>query len=547
MTAGQWWRDAVVYQVYIRSFADGDGDGLGDIAGLRSRLGYLSELGVDAIWITPWYPSPMHDAGYDVADHRGIEPTYGTLTQAEALVTEAHRRGLRLLLDLVPNHTSSAHPWFRAAWEATPGSPERQRYIFRPALGDGPPNDWRSEFGGPAWSRAGGDEWYLHLFDREQPDLNWDHAEVRADFERTLRFWFDRGIDGFRIDVAPALAKDPALSDLGGDWTSRGPRPGSAVSGDHPYWDRSEIHELYRSWRELADSYDPPRVFVAEAWVDGPERLAPYVRPDELHLAFNFDFLACPWLAPALRTVIDQTLAVHGSVGAAPSWVLSNHDVARTVSRFARPQSDRPVRVLAELVGIEADAAVGEARARAAALLMLALPGGATLYQGEELGLPEVEDLPDHARADPIFERSGRLDPGRDGCRIPLPWDGAEPPYGFSTGRVTWLPQPAGWASRAASAQAADAGSVLSLYRRALRIRREHPALGDGSMEWHRSDHGVLSFSRLPGFHCVVNVSGAPQPVPPGCDVLLASGPLAAGGMIPPDTSVWLSTDGAPR
>uniref|UniRef100_UPI001FE7AF12 alpha-amylase family glycosyl hydrolase n=1 Tax=Pseudonocardia pini TaxID=2758030 RepID=UPI001FE7AF12 len=302
-----WWRGAVIYQVYVRSFADGDGDGVGDIAGLRSRLDHLADLGVDALWINPWYPSPLADAGYDVSDYRAIEPRFGTLADAEALVREAHERGLRVILDIVPNHTSSQHAWFQEALAAGPGSKARERYVFRDS-GDTPPNDWQAMFGGRAWTRVPDGEWYLHLFDPEQPDLNWDNPEVRADFEETLRFWFDRGVDGFRIDVANSLIKEQGLPDVGGR--------GHHDPGPHPHWDRDEVHDVYRSWRALADTYDPPRVFVAEAWVPEADRFARYLRTDELHTAFNFDFLEAPWRAPALRGSVEQTLREHALVGA---------------------------------------------------------------------------------------------------------------------------------------------------------------------------------------------------------------------------------------
>jgi len=370
-----WWRSAVIYQVYIRSFADGDGDGLGDIAGIRSRLPYLADLGVGAIWINPWYPSPMADAGYDVSDYRAVEPRFGTLADAEALIAEAHEHGLRVLLDIVPNHTSDQHPWFRAALAAAPGSRERDRYVFRRGRGaDGelPPNDWKSAFGGSAWARVTEPgEWYLHLFAPEQPDVNWEHPDVRAEFEATLRFWFDRGVDGFRIDVAHSLIKEEGLPDVGDlEWRmARVEVDGALVRPEwvpHPHWDRDEVHDVYRQWRAVADSYEDPRVFVAEAWVDEPERLARYVRADELHTAFNFSYLTCPWLAPALRRTIDETLAEHAAVGAPPTWVLSNHDVARHVSRYARPQSDRPVYSLSQIASQPADIKLGTHRARAA-------------------------------------------------------------------------------------------------------------------------------------------------------------------------------------
>jgi len=547
-SVGPWWRHAVIYQVYIRSFADGDGDGLGDIAGLRAKLPYLADLGVDAIWVNPWYPSPMADAGYDVSDYRDVEPRFGTMADAEALIQEAHAVGLRVLLDIVPNHTSDQHPWFQAALAAAPGSQERARYLFRPGggdQGDQPPNNWDSMFGGPAWSRvkeADGQpgEWYLHLFAPEQPDVNWGHPDVRADFEETLRFWFDRGIDGFRIDVANSLVKAAGLPDL-----AVPPVPPGAAG--HPHWDRDEVHDIFRAWRAVADAYPEPRVFVAEAWVEHPQRLARYVRGDELHTAFNFDFLMAPWLAPALRSTIDQTLAEHAAVGAPATWVLSNHDVARHVSRLARPQTGGRLRSLDDLVDLPADFEVGVRRARAAALLMLALPGGAYIYQGEELGLPEVEDLPDDVLADPTWQRSGRTQRGRDGARVPIPWSGDKPPFGFSpeggTGQP-WLPQPSSWREHTAAALSEDPDSILQLYRRALHLRRRHRALGDGTMRWLPAPEGVLLFARDPGFVGAVNISGTAFPVPDGTTVLLASGPLTGKGEIPEDTAVWLATDG---
>lgn len=535
-----WYREAVVYQVYLRSFADGDGDGVGDIAGLRSRLQYLADLGVDAIWINPWYPSPMADAGYDVIDQRAIDPVFGTLEVAEALIREAHDHGLRVILDVVPNHTSDRRPWFLQAVADGRGSAARNRYHFRDGLGehgDLPPNNWVSEFGGSAWTRVtepdgAPGQWYLHLFSPQQPDLNWDHPEVRADFEHTLHFWFDRGVDGFRIDVAHYLVKGQDLPDLQEDWHA---------TGEHPHWDREALHDIYRRWRQIADSYDPPRTFVAEVWVASPERLVRYVRPDELHTAFNFDFLASPWLPRAQHDVIEKTLTAHASVGAAATWVLSNHDVARHVSRFARPQLPGVARFLDDYLDRPVDLALGTRRARAALLQMLALPGSAYIYLGEELGLPEVEDLPEDALLDPMFERSGRISRGRDGCRVPLPWSGERPPYGFSPPGVrTWLPQPADWARYAVAAQQDDPGSMLEFYRAALRLRRSHPALGNGSMHWLDTPEGVLGFAREPGLQCLVNYGQVPCALPPGAEILIASADFDIAGGLPGDTAVWL-------
>ena len=427
-----WWRDAVVYQVYPLSFMDADGDGIGDIAGLRARLPYLAGLGIDAIWMSPWYRSPMADHGYDVADHRDIDPLFGTLGEAEAMIDEAHALGLRVLLDIVPNHTSDRHPWFQEALASPPGSPQRQRYHFRPGRGVGgelPPNDWRSKFGTSHWTRVAGPdgtpgEWYLHLFAPQQPDLNWDSAEVRADFESILRFWFDRGVDGFRIDSAHGLVKQAGLPDLAGAG------PEIPETPDHPYWHREQVHDIYRSWRRIADSYPEPRVLVAEVWVDRPSWLTDYVRPDELHVAFSFEFLSAPWRPDFLRRVIDESIAELDRVGAPPAWTLSNHDVVRPVSRYGRPQPDRAVGFATDLPAGPPDLELGDRRARAAALLMLALPGSTFLYQGEELGLWEVEDIPEQFLQDPSRVRVGEAMLGRDGCRVPLPWSGERPPFG---------------------------------------------------------------------------------------------------------------------
>ncbi|MGB9378533.1 MAG: alpha-amylase family glycosyl hydrolase, partial [Mycobacteriales bacterium] len=443
---------------------------------------------------------------------------------------------------------------------SAPGSAERRRYHFRPGRGDGslPPNDWPSVFGGPAWTRVvepdgTPGEWYLHLFAREQPDFNWDSPDVRQDFEDTLRFWFDRGVDGFRIDVANCLIKEGGLPDIAGraypEVGDLGSSGGRVEWLAHPYVDRDEVHEVYRSWRRLADSYDPPRVFVAEAWLYWPERLAMYVRQDELHSAFNFDYLRAPWLAASLRDVIEETLAEHALVGAPPTWVLSNHDVVRHVSRYARTQSPSSMQKVDELIGQPADLDLGLRRTRAATLLTLALPGGAYVYQGEELGLAEVEDLPDDLRQDPTWERSEHTERGRDGCRVPIPWSGSEPPFGFSPDdapAAPWLPQPAEWKSQTVEALTADPGSILELYRSALRIRREHAALGDGTLTWHDTPEGSLAFGREPGFACLVNVSAEALPLPAGADVLLASGPLTADRLVPSDTAVWLQASPTP-
>ncbi|MEU9430993.1 glycoside hydrolase family 13 protein [Streptomyces sp. NPDC048252] len=521
-----WWRGAAIYQVYPRSFADGDGDGTGDLAGVRARLPYLAELGVDAIWFTPWYLSPLADGGYDVADYRTIDPAFGTLDEAEKLIGEARALGIRTIVDIVPNHVSDQHPWFRAALAAGPGSPERKLFHFRPGRGEQgelPPNDWPSQFAGRTWTRVEDGEWYLHLFTPQQPDLNWAHPAVREEHEDVLRFWFERGVAGVRIDSAALPAKDPDLPDF--------------VEGrdPHPYIDRDELHEIYRSWRRVADAYDG--VFVGEVWLPDAERFARYLRPDELHTAFNFNFLACPWDADRLRAAIDDTLAEHAPVGAPATWVLCNHDVTRTVTRYGR--ADTGFDFATKEYGTPTDLALGTRRARAAALLTLALPGSVYLYQGEELGLPEA-DIPRERIQDPMHFRSAGADPGRDGCRVPLPWTADAPYAGFGSRAEPWLPQPAGWSAYAADLQAADPGSMLVLYRTALRLRRTEAGLGDGPLEWLPAPAGVLAFRRSPGLICVVNLAAAPATLPEHDHILLASGPLDAEGRLPGDTAIWL-------
>jgi alpha-glucosidase len=547
----QWWRGAAIYQLYVRSFADGTGDGIGDLAGVRSRLPYLAALGIDAIWFNPWYPSPMSDAGYDIADYRDIDPAFGTLADADALIAAAHDRGIKIIIDVVPNHGSDQHPWFAAALAAGPGSRERERFWFRDGRGPGggrPPNEWQSIFGGPAWTRVtepdgAAGQWYLHLFAPEQPDFNWAHPAVRAEFEDILRFWLGRGADGIRIDSAALLAKDPSLRDAG---------PGEA-GADHLYTDRDEVHDIYRSWRAVADEY-AGRVLIGEVWLADPARTARYLRPDELNTVFNFPYLCCAWDAAALREVIDATLELHAPAGAPATWVLSNHDVDRHVSRYGRANTSFHLQGRDHSQPV--DRALGTRRARAAALLTMALPGSVYVYQGEELGLWEVEDLPAGRRQDPIWHRTAGADPGRDGSRVPLPWSGAEPPFGFSppgAAAEPWLPQPKDWRDLTVAAEAADPGSMLALYRRALAIRRAEPSLGDGPMTWLPGAGGVLSFRRgaagaaeaggRAGLICVVNLSAAAAELPPHAGVLLASGPLD-GGVLPPDTAAWLRPAG---
>ncbi len=520
-----WWRNAVFYQVYVRSFADANGDGVGDLEGVRSRLGYLELLGVDALWLTPFFRSPMVDHGYDVSDPRDVDPLFGDLGTFDRLLADAHRHGLRVTIDLVPNHTSDRHEWFQAAVAATPGSPERARYLFRDGSGFGglrPPNNWTSMFGGPAWTRlppstndAG--QWYLHLFAPEQPDLNWENPEVVADFERTLRFWLDRGVDGFRIDVAHGMAKPAGLPDM--------PHPIGVCPGlrdaDDPRFDAEGVHDIHRMIRKVLNEY-PARVAMGEIWVSDDAAFARYVRPDELHLGFNFRLLEADFDADSVRAAIEHSvIAVQGSPAPA-TWTLSSHDAVRPVTRYGGGK-------------------VGLARARAMALVQLALPGPVYLYNGDELGLPNVE-LPDWALQDPVWKRSGRTERGRDGCRVPLPWEGSTSPYGFSATPGTWLPMPGDWAGRTVEAQLEDPRSTLSLYRQALELRQGHKAFFTGTeLEWYGAPPGCLAFRRRGGgLVCALNASNTPVSLPAG-QVLLASGPLSpTGDALSPDTAVWL-------
>jgi alpha-glucosidase len=535
-----WWRDSVIYQVYPRSFADASGDGVGDLPGVRAGLDYLVALGVDAIWLSPFYPSPMADAGYDVADFRDVDPVFGTLHDADGLIADAHARGIGVIVDIVPNHCSDAHPWFQAAVDSGPGSPERRRFWFRPGRGpDGalPPNNWRSIFGGSAWTRVTEEdgrpgEWYLHMFDPGQPDFNWSNHDVAAEFLDVLRFWFDRGADGLRIDSAGMLVKEETLADV---------EPDGFGDGSHMS-NRPGVHEIYRQWRRLADSYADPRALIGEVWLRDADQVASYLAPDQLHTAFNFEYLGCAWDAEGFRAVIEGTAATHAAVDAPATWVLANHDSTRIVTRYGR--RDTSFAFDTRHVDPDVDLPLGMSRARAAALLTLALPGAVYIYQGEELGLWEVEDIPPARRQDPMYRRSGAINPGRDGCRVPLPWSGAAPPFGFSppgSDAAPWLPQPAAWRDYTIEKQAGDPGSILTLYQAALRLRRQTPALRERQpMRWLPADEGVLAFRRGADFVCMVNLSQRPVALPPKLEPVLFSKPDLAGSL-PPDTAAWLS------
>ncbi len=540
-----WWRHAVVYQVYIRSFADGNGDGIGDISGIRQRLPYLRDLGVDAIWITPWYPSPMADGGYDVADYREIDPVFGTLDDADGLITDAHQLGLRVLIDIVPNHTSGQHAWFREALASPPGSTARARYHFvegRGPHGDEPPNNWPSVFGGPAWVRVREPDgrpgqWFLHVFAPEQPDLNWENTEVRGEFESILAFWLDRGVDGFRIDVAHAMIKAPGLPDLPPENVADEP----LAPGTHPHWDQEGVHEIHRSWRRVMDRYSGERILIGEIGVEDPERLAAYLRPDELQAAFNFAYMGAAWDSHVLRRIIDATLKAHRRIGATPTWVLGNHDSTRLVTRLGRPFTGFRNRELDDILPTDLD--LGTRRSRAAILLMLALPGCAYLYQGDELGLWEVEDLPEQVLKDPIWERSGHVIRGRDGCRVPLPWAGAAPPFQFGPdGSDPWLPQPESWRSLTVDAESRDGDSMLALYRTALSLRRRLDGFRTENCEWLPSPRGTLLFRRGDGIHCAVNISGEVMAMPMDVEPLVSS--VSDVSRLPRDAAAWYRARG---
>lgn len=600
-----WWADAVVYQIYPRSFADCNGDGMGDLPGVTTRLPYLQRLGVDAIWLSPFYKSPQADAGYDVADYRQVDPLFGTLADFDTMLQDAHGLGLKVIVDLVPNHTSDEHAWFQEALASTPGSPERDRYMFRPGKdevpgsGDGnlAPNNWKSIFGGPAWSRvteADGrpGEWYLHLFDTKQPDLNWDNPEVQEEMRSVLRFWLDRGVDGFRVDVAHGMVKEAGLPDWEGVAAmveGTGPasseaihdRPGDAP-GAHtdaqephravsplyppsPFFDQDGVHDIYRDWNRVLAGYDGDRMMVAEAWVEPAERLARYIRQDEMQQAFNFDFLLAGWDALRMAEAIEASLEAAASVGAPCTWVLSNHDTVRHTTRFGLQDPT----TFPKGLGIhdeQPDAALGLARARAATLVSFALPGSAYVYQGEELGLPEHTALSDEVRQDPTFFRTNGAELGRDGCRVPLPWKAGEPGYGFAeafTGScmhdngatpdagtdglvpaAPWLPQPESFGDLAADRQDGVEGSTLELYRSALAFRSAH-GLGLGTLQWadaHQPDLGVLAFHN--GKVLVLsNLGPAGVAVPAGYTMALASWALAdnAGAEVPPNCTVYLT------
>ena len=472
-----WWQDGVIYQIYPRSFQDSNGDGVGDLAGILARLDYLVELGVDAIWISPFYPSPMADFGYDVSDYTGVDPIFGTLEDFDRLVAGIHERGLKLILDFVPNHSSDQHPWFLES-RSSRDNPKRDWYLWRdPAPDGGVPNNWMSHFGGSAWEfdeHTG--QYFLHSFLVAQPDLNWRNPEVREAIFAAMRFWLDRGVDGFRMDVLWLLIKDDQFrsNPQNPDWS-----PGSNSYGSVlPIYtsDRPETHEIVAEMRSLLNGY-PERVLIGEIYLPLTE-LVTYYGADrnttDLHgadLPFNFHLIQTPWDADDIARLIRNYESLL-PLGAWPNWVLGNHDQPRLATR------------------------VGEAQVRVAAMLLLTLRGTPTLYYGDELALLDAIIPPDEVQ-DPAEKNQPGIGMGRDPERTPMPWD-ASPLAGFTTGRP-WLPFAPNAGESSVASQADAPRSVLSLYRQLLQLRRQHPALHRGDVAEVRAEHDVLSYQRHEG------------------------------------------------
>jgi alpha-glucosidase len=542
----RWWRKSVIYQVYPKSFKDHSGDGIGDLNGVTEGLGALSELGVDAVWLSPFYNSPQKDGGYDVSDYCSVDPMFGTCDDFKNMAAHAESLGIKTIIDIVPNHCSNEHVMFQAALIAEPGSAERAMFIFRDGKGDDgelPPNNWQSHFGGSAWTRviesdgkAG--QWYLHLFDTSQPDWNWDNPAVHAEFERILRFWLDLGLSGFRVDVAHALIKKEGLPDWGGKANGKSSEgfPGYLA----PMFGQESVHNIFRSWRKILDEYPGERILCAEANVDPVERIADWVREDAMHQAFNFHYLNCQWGAAPIRKVITDSLASFDSVGAPTTWVLSNHDKVRHTTRMAM---NNKIGRHGDGIGpddVQPDTKLGLTRGRASTLMMLALPGGVYLYQGEELGLPDNTTMAPQFRQDPTFYRTNGERIGRDGCRVPLPWTENNDSFGFSVTGQAWLPQPLDWAEYSREAQEKNADSTLNLYKKALLLRKERN-LGGGSFAWMPgySDGDVVAF--VNGKTLVLMNMGTETATIPTFPVLLSSEGFAGdNGYLEADHAVWM-------
>ncbi len=542
-----WWRQAVVYQIYPRSFADANGDGIGDLRGIISRIDYLAELGIDAVWLSPFYPSQLADGGYDVDDYRAVDPRIGTLEEFDEMLAKLHAKGIRVIVDIVPNHTSNLHVWFQEALACPPGSPARDRYIFRDGRGihgELPPADWTSTFGGPAWTQVADGQWYYHYFAREQPDLNWNNPEVHEEFKKTLRFWSDRGVDGFRIDVAHGLAKD-----LPKDLPSQAELDALPMDGNHPLWDRNDVQKIYAEWRSVFNEYRPARTAVAEAWV-ASARVPLYASANGLGQAFNFDLLKANFDADEFKLIVSRNVELVRQSGSSSTWVFSNHDVVRHPTRYGLPPAPRHDG--GELItdsGPEhdwllsggaypiLDQELGLQRALAATLFMLALPGSAYLYQGEELGLHEVVEIDSNQRQDPTFFRTHATEIGRDGCRVPLPWTSERPAFGFSE-RSAHLPQPDWFAKVSVADEENDLDSPLNLYKRALHVRRQFRA--PEQMEWVEDlcTGETLAFTRPGGWLTITNFAATSIPLPAG-DLLLSSVKLA-DGQLPGAATAWV-------
>ena len=541
----EWWRTAVIYQIYPRSFADGNGDGIGDLVGTTARLESLKSLGIDAIWFSPFFKSPQKDAGYDVADYKTIDPLFGTNEEFYELLAKAHSLGLRIIVDIVPNHSSDQHELFQAALKAAPGSPEREMYVFRDgkgANGELPPNNWESVFGGNAWTRiteADGTpgQWYLHIFDSSQPDFNWENQKVKDFFESVLSFWLDKGVDGFRIDVAHGLVKEVGLPDVKVEATH--------VVGEkdreteHPFWGQEGVHEIIRGWRELLNRYDD-RAMCAEAWVLPISRMAKWVRPDEYHQTFNFGYLETPWDRDALEKVVIESLREFGKVGAPSTWVLSNHDTIRHTSKYGVP--NLPLHGMGIGPNSEQpDEAIGLRKARAASAFMLGLPGGAYIYQGEELGLPEHTMLEGKYRQDPTWFRTNGERVGRDGCRVPLPWEAnGGPSFGFNTTGKSWLPAPESFKRYARDAQEGVPGSTLELYKRLIKERKDF-AMGSGEFRFapEYSSDSTLGYINN-GVLVISNFGPDSVNIPAGKLLVTTQHDLNVEGVLEHDQTAWI-------
>ena len=552
-----WWRQAVIYQIYPRSFKDSNSDGIGDLKGITSKIDYLSSLSVDAVWLSPFYPSALADGGYDVDDYRDVDPKLGTLEDFDEMLAKLHEVGIRVFVDIVPNHSSNRHEWFKEAIASEPGSAARNRYIFRDGKGPNgelPPTNWPSHFAPSAWSHEstqGGkyNQWYCHLFAPEQPDFNWDNREVEEDFLKTLKFWADRGVDGFRIDVAHALKKD--LSEPLKD-QARYPDLVNRKPGDNILFDRDEVHEIYKEWRHLFNQYDPPRVAVAESYVPA-DRLALYASPEELGQAFNFELLDANFNAHEFKTVVDRAFIQAKSIGSSTTWCLNNHDQMRPATKYGLlPTVDRIRWKNSAGETNPLDEELGLRSAIAASMFIMALPGCTYIYQGEELGLFEVLGIPEDQIQDPQYLRNNKVDVGRDGCRVPLPWSSSGSSFGFGDGG-SHLPQPAWFAQKSIEVESKDPQSPLSIFRRALELRKG--LVTEEEMQWHETgDASVLHFSRPNGWHCITNFGRGHFDLTGKGEIIHSSGPLAQAGIflvhgvetsgndLPPATTVWLKS-----